>query len=71
MTKIKIASKPVVLRSVCRLSWITKDGRLAFQYGKVYMHNQSEELSIKGEHGIVMWMTAENYHKHFEEANIS
>lgn len=56
-------------KSACRKTWITKDGRLVFQYGKVYQHNDSEELSIKGENGIVMWMDNSRYHEHFENSN--
>lgn len=59
--------KLLVIRSACRKTWITKDGRIAFLYGKVYTHGKSEELSINGDFGIVMWMSSEKYHEHFEK----
>ena len=57
--------KAVISRSACKKQWITKDGRVVFEPGKEYSHAPTQELSIKGENGIVMWMSKERYTKHF------
>ena len=58
--------KKKTVKSACRKTWILKDGRIGFQFGKVYAHGETERLSIKGEGGIVMFMEEEKYHEHFE-----
>jgi len=58
-------AKLPVSRSACRKTWITVDGRTVFEAGRMYTHAKTAELAIKGENGIVMWMSDARYREHF------
>ena len=56
-------------QSICKNTWILKDSRVCFIFGKTYTHSKSSELAIKGESGIVMWMDEVHYNLYFEGYN--
>ena len=51
--------------STCKKDWILPDGRIGFIKDKVYKHLFGNPLSLKGESGLVMWMSKRRYNKHF------
>jgi hypothetical protein len=57
--------KQITPVSYCRETWVAVDNKFVFLAGKSYKHANASELAIKGEAGIIMWMSKDRYEQHF------